>query len=107
MIDAMSSQNEVRARPCEQGHASCIEGLIPSATGEHIALAGWWHLAWDQEASQWNLTDPTGGTSYVVVQLADAGYPPAALISAVPGLTFQPIVSDILEKGLFPPGASA
>ena len=96
-------KKEDRARPCGEGHPGCIEGLIPSATGEHIALAGWWHLAWDQQASQWNITDPTGEPSYVLVQAADSGYPPAALINAVPGLLMEPIVVAIEDQGLFPP----
>ena len=84
-------------------HDSCIKGFKAAATGDVVALPGWWHFEWDQQASQWNITDPTGGTRYVVVQSADAAFPPAALIDAVPGMTFEKIVTVINEKGLFPP----
>ena len=103
VIVAVVNPERDRARLCQGGHPSCIEGFVPSATGEHVGLAGWWHFEWDQGASQWNITDPTGGTRYVIVQLADAGYPPAALINAVPGLSFEPIVVAIRDEGALSP----
>ena len=54
---------------------------------------------WDQDASQWNITDPAGGNRYVVVQQADAPYPPAALTAGVPGLGFESIVTAISFGG--------
>ena len=94
--------DEDTAADCQQ-HENCIRGFKRQATGDLAPLAGWWHLEWDQNASQWNITAPNGEMRYVVVQLADAGYPPAALINAVPGLLFEPIVVAIKNKGLFPP----
>jgi hypothetical protein len=84
-------------------HSSCICGFKRQAAGEPPPLAGWWHFGWDQEASQWNLTGPNGETRYVIVQLTDAPFPPAALINAVPGLVFGGIVKAIEREGLFPP----
>lgn len=93
------------AEKCPE-HASCIRAFKRRASGPVMPLAGWWHLIWDQENSQWNLTAPNGKPRYVVVQYEDAPYPPAALIDAVPGLTFEPIIRSIEEQGLFPPQAS-
>jgi hypothetical protein len=90
------------AEPCDE-HPSCIKGFKRRAEGELMPRAGWWHFAWDQKASQWNLTSPDGELSYVIVQMADAAYPPAALIGAAPGRLFEPIVRSIEQKGLFPP----
>jgi hypothetical protein len=84
-------------------HSSCIRGFKWQAAGEPTPQAGWWHFGWDQEASQWNLTGPNGETRYVIVQLTDAPFPPAALINAVPGLVFDGIVNAIEREGLFPP----
>jgi hypothetical protein len=84
-------------------HSSCIRGFKRQAAGEPTSPAGWWHFGWDQEASQWNLTGPNGETRYVIVQLTDAPFPPAALINAVPGLVFGGIVKAIEREGLFPP----
>ena len=84
-------------------HPSCIRAFKHFASGQLSPLTGWWHLVWDQAASQWNITDPAGGNRFVIVQQADAPFPPAALIEAVPGLGFEPIVAAIQEQGLFPP----
>ena len=84
-------------------HNNCIKGFKATATSDLAQLAGWWHFLWDQENMQWNITDPTGENGYVVVQSADASFPPAALINAAPGILLQPIVSIIKEQGLFPP----
>ena len=84
-------------------HPSCIRAFKRFASGQLSPLTGWWHLVWDQAASQWNITDPAGGNRYVVVQQADAPFPPAALTAGAPGLGFEPIVAAIQEQGLFPP----
>jgi hypothetical protein len=84
-------------------HPSCIRAYRHFASDQLSPLTGWWHLAWDQAASQWNITDPAGGNRYVVVQQADAPYPPAALTAGAPGLGFEPIVAAIQDQGLFPP----
>jgi hypothetical protein len=84
-------------------HPGCIRAFKRFSSDQLSPLSGWWHLAWDQTASQWNITDPSGGARFVVVQLADAAYPPAALTSAMPGLGFEPIVAAIQDQALFPP----
>jgi hypothetical protein len=84
-------------------HPSCIRAFKRFASGQLSPLTGWWHLVWDQAASQWNITDPAGGNRYVVVQQADAPFPPAALTEGAPGLGFEPIVAAIQDQGLFPP----
>lgn len=84
-------------------HPGCIRAFKRFSSDQLSPLSGWWHLAWDQAASQWNITDPAGGDRYVVVQQADAPYPPAALTTGVPGLGFEAIVAAIQEQGLFPP----
>ena len=94
--------DEDTAADCQE-HESCIRGFKRQAIGDLAPLAGWWHLGWDQNASQWNITAPNGEMRYAIVQAQDAGFPPAALIGAVPELEFRTIVSAILEKGLFPP----
>lgn len=84
-------------------HPSCIRAFKRYGSDQLSPLSGWWHLVWDQPASQWNITDPAGGNRFVVVQLEDAPYPPAALVAAVPGLGFEPVVAAIQDQGLFPP----
>jgi|SRR6187200_1614258 hypothetical protein len=84
-------------------HPSCIRAYKRFASEQLSPLTGWWHLVWDQEASQWNIEDPTGANRFVVVQLADVAYPPAALTAGAPGLGFEPIVAAIQDQGLFPP----
>jgi hypothetical protein len=84
-------------------HPSCIRAYKRFASDQLSPLTGWWHLEWDQAASQWNIEDPSGGNRYVVVQQADAPYPPAALTGGMPGLGFEPIVAAIQAQGLFPP----
>jgi len=84
-------------------HPSCIRAFKRFASDQLSPLSGWWHLEWDQAASQWNIEDPSGGNRYVVVQQADAPYPPAALPGGMPGLGFEPIVAAIQAQGLFPP----
>ena len=84
-------------------HPSCIRAYKRFASGQLSPLTGWWHLVWDQAASQWNITDPAGGARFVIVQQADAAYPPAALTEAVPGLGFEAVVAAIQDRGLFPP----
>jgi hypothetical protein len=98
----MTEPIEDTAAPCAE-HQSCIRGFKRRAAGELMPLAGWWHLEWDDTGQRWHLTDPSGGTRDVDVPDQDRGFPPAALIGAVPGLLFQPIVSAILELALFPP----
>lgn len=101
-MDDLPEADSVEACP---EHPNCIRAFKRFASDQLMPLAGWWHFGWDQGASQWNLTEPTGKTRYVVVQLADAPFPPAALIEGLPGLGFEPIVRAIEEKGLFPPGS--
>ena len=84
-------------------HPSCIRAFKRFASDQLSPLSGWWHLEWDQAASQWNIEDPSGGNRYVLVQQADAPYPPAALTGGMPGLGFEPIVAAIQAEGLFPP----
>jgi hypothetical protein len=84
-------------------HPSCIRAYKRFASDQLSPLTGWWHLEWDQAASQWNIEDPSGGNRYVVVQQSDAPYPPAALTGGMPGLGFEPIVAAIQNGGLFPP----
>jgi hypothetical protein len=73
------------------------------ASDQLSPLSGSWQLVWEQAASQWNMTDRPAETRYVVVQQADAPYPPAALTGGMPGLGFEPIVAAIQAQGLFPP----
>ena len=101
MIDNPEPDEDTAAE-CRE-HESCIRSFKRQATGELASLAGWWHLGWDQNASQWNITLPDGEMRFVIVQSQDAGFPPAALINAAPGLLFEPIVEAIRDKGLFPP----
>jgi hypothetical protein len=99
-VDQEPNADTVEACP---EHPSCIRAFKRFASGRLSPLTGWWHLVWDQAASQWNITDPAGGNRYVVVQQADAPFPPAALTEGAPGLGFEPIVAAIQDQGLFPP----